>query len=282
MWELSTESVYFITDKLPTTLNDLSKYFDGSMRFEVLVTLVALWFAIRQICHAIVPQSAGKIAVLIHALAMVYVSLNTLFTLDETSYWYPDMYDAMVRHNDALKAVATFGCYVSFTYFIHDSFYIHSAYIKHHIGACLVYLFCFYHTKTSLQHCSAGIGFFEYGAILVQLSRAFPNSLILRTFVCTGYAASRIGLAWYYGFVTYQAYRDWDTINVLAQLLYIPIYISLIFLLAINLRWTFLQWRSLVRAIKARYYKTESKEKSFFEFHQQILGNVPQPQVNAN
>ena len=277
MWELSTESVYYITDKLPATLYDLSNYFDGSLRLGVLAFFIASWFLIRQICQAFSPQNAGKIAVLIHAFMMVFVSLNTFFTLGETSLWYPDMYDSMVRHHKSLEAGATFGVYVSLSYFIHDSFYIHGTYIKHHIGACLTLLFGFHHTRVSLQHCSAGIGFFECGAILVQLSRAFPNSLLLRSFVCTGYAMSRTIITWYYGFIAYQAYQDWNTIGLFAQLLYIPITVSLSFLLAINLRWTFLQWRALLRAIKARYSKTEQNEKSFFEFHQQILGNVPQP-----
>ena len=274
MLELTAETTFYVLQKLPE-LNDLSQYFNLSFRIEVIAVMIMTWLVLRQLTKAISPSHSSKILVLIHAFIMLAVSSQALYYMCSKSLHYADIYLSMHQYNRELEVTTVFGSYVSLAYFIHDSFYIHGAYIKHHIGASLVYFICFYHTDVSLLHCIAGIGFFEFGAVLVQISRAFPKSLTLRTFVCVGYAASRISLGWYYGYIYYQCQEDWNTFNIYQKLGYIPIFISIIFLLVINFRWTFLQWKSLVKAYTARFSKQETE--SFFEYHQKILGNVPVP-----
>src|SRR3990167_522661 len=266
--------------KIPT-LNELTNYFNLTLRIEVVVTMIICWLTLRHTVKVFTPSHSSKVLVLIHAFLMLVINAQVLSYLCSKSLHYPDIYISMREYHQELRVTTVIGSYVSLTYFIHDSFYIHSAYIKHHIGACFVYMLCFYHTEVSLLHCIAGIGFFELGAVLVQLSRAFPKSLLLRTFVCIGYAASRLALGWYYGFFVYQAMTDWHSFSVLQRIFHFPINGSIVFLLIINFRWTFLQWRSLGRAFAARFAEKPDTEKSFFELHQQILGNVPSSQASV-
>ena len=270
---LTTDTAFYVFQKLPQ-LSELPNYLSRPFRLEVLVAAIISWLILRQITKVITPSQCSKVLVLLHAFIMLAASIQTLCYMCSKSFAYADMYLCMNQYERELAVTTGFAGYVSLSYFIHDSFYIHGAYIKHHVAGSFVFFVGFYLTEVSLLHCVAGIGFFEFGAILVQLSRAFPKILTLRTLICIGYAASRITAVWYYGYIFYQAYVDWDSFNINQQLLYVPAILSIIFLLVLNFRWTFLQWQSLLKAYHARFVKQQESE-SFFEYHQQILGNVP-------
>merc|ERR1711982_225963 len=98
-------------------------------------------------------------------------------------------------------------CYVSVGYFLMDSFWVHKNYLKHHIGAIIAWVGAAYHHETSIIHGAVVIAIFETGAILVQCSRMFPKQILFRTFVCCGYAATRLTLTWYYGLFSSPVYN---------------------------------------------------------------------------
>merc|ERR1711879_222382 len=171
----------------------------------------------------------------------------------------------------SIKTTANIVCYSSVGYFLMDSFFLaRKAYLKHHIGAIIVFLICAYHHHTSLIHSICVVTLFELGAVLVQLSRAFPN-LGFRTLICIGYTSTRLALGWYYGFIYHTACAFWDTSSFAVNMSYIPITMCLIFLLGMNFQWCFLQWKALFQA-----FMTSQQTSDFYSFHQKIIGNTSQ------
>merc|ERR1711879_71098 len=162
-----------------------------------------------------------------------------------------------------------------------DSYFlIGKPYLKHHIGAICVWLAAAANYETSLMHGVVLVCLLETGAVLVQISRAMGKILALRTLVCIGYTLTRIAVAWYWGFTLYTNYIFYlSSVNTfsIVNLCNIPIHVGLCFLITLNFKWCFTQWKSLARA-----FTNSGNKENFYEFHQKVIGNISSsPEVAA-
>jgi len=226
------------------------------------------WISLKQTISTFNPNS-GRIIGLIHAICMVLFGTPVLLLLGKESFSYEDMFKSFTDNYQSISITCNAMCYVSVGYFLMDSYFLkHKTYLKHHIGAIIAWLIASRHHETSLVHGAVVIALFEMGAVLVQLSRMFSKYLIFRCFVCMGYTATRLSLTWYYGFIFYTCYQFFSSCSTLLQFTYFPIFAALLFLLAINTKWTYLQWKALYKA-----FVTTQPQMDFFSYHQKIIGN---------
>merc|ERR1711862_147553 len=231
-----------------------------------ILAMAIIWLSLKQTVANFTPNS-GRVVGLIHAFSMVIIGIPVLLLLGKESFDYALMHESLIFNHSSIAITCNIMAYTSIGYFLMDSFLVKKQYLQHHIGAMTAWLFAAYHHDTSLVHGAVVIALFETGAILVQCSRMFPKLLWFRTFVCCGYTATRLGLTWYYGFIFFTCYQFWSTMTLLVQLVYVPIFSALLFLLAINAKWTTLQWKALVKA-----FKQEGMD--FYTYHQKIIGNA--------
>lgn len=202
-----------------------------------------------------------------HAMATVIIGFPVLCILCEKSFAYSDMHQAFYSNAKEITSICNFVAYTSIGYFLMDSYFlVQRTYLKHHIGAIVAWLATSFHHETSLVHGTAVIALFEVGAILVQFSRMFPKALLFRLFVCSGYTASRVALTYYFGFIVYAAIQFWHEIPLFVQLGYVPILSSLAFLLVLNAKWTFLQWKAFSKVVAS------NGGLDFYSYHQKIIG----------
>jgi len=268
--QLTTEAIDYALALFLGGETDITKV---SFHFDVfqpawILLLAFLWLSFRQTIQNF-NANPGRMIGLIHAVVTCLMGIPILCMLCSTSFQYGDMFESFIENAVSIKTTANVVCYTSVGYFLMDSFFlVRKAYLKHHVGAIIVFLICSYHHHTSLIHSVCVVTLFELGAVLVQLSRAYPN-LIFRTFICIGYTATRLAIGWYYGFIYYTASAFWETSSLAVNLSYIPIAMCCIFLLGMNFNWCYLQWNALFRA-----YKNSKQSSDFYSFHQQIIGNT--------
>ena len=232
-----------------------------------ILVMSILWVSIKQTLSNFTPNS-GRMVGIIHAFCSVLLGFPILFLLASSSFSYSDMFDSFLDNFSAIIVTCNVMCYMSVGYFVMDSFMIHRSYLKHHIGAILAWILAAYHHETSLIHGAVVIAIFETGALLVQSSRMFPKVLWFRFLVCVGYTSTRISLAWYYGFILYTCIQLWSSCSTFIQCSYLVVFASLLFLLALNAKWTVMQWKALVKACR------ENPDMDFFSYHQKIIGNT--------
>lgn len=244
-----------------TSLNGLDVFQPG-----YILVFSAMWIIIKQSLHLFTTNS-GRIVGLIHAISTVSFGFPVLLLLSSHSFAYSDMFISFNENHDEIATLCNFLCYISVGYFLMDSYFlVQRTYLKHHIGAIIVWLVAAFHHETSLVHGAVVIALFELGAILVQLSRVFPKIVSFRLFVCTGYTCTRLGLGWYYGFILYSCIQFWPACSVYVQLGYVPIFGSLLFLLVLNAKWTFLQWKAFAKIL------VSEGGMDFYSYHQKIIG----------
>jgi len=231
-----------------------------------ILVMSIVWLSLKQTVANFSPNS-GRIIGLVHAFSMVLIGFPVLFLLGSTSFNYSDMFTSFSTNYTSIQVTCNVMNYTSVGYFLMDSFLVHKNYLKHHIGAIAVWMLAAYHHDTSLVHGAIVVALFETGAILVQCSRMYPKVFWFRSIVCIGYTSTRVALAWYYGFIYYTCYQYWSTCSLLVQIVYIPIFSSLLFLLALNAKWTMLQWKALYRVYK------QNNGMDFYSYHQKIIGN---------
>ena len=232
-----------------------------------IVLMAVLWLSIRQTIQTFpVVSNPGRVIGIIHAVVTCLLGIPIILVLGSSSFHYADMYQSLLDHWVSIRITANIVTYTSVGYFVADSFFLQgTSYLKHHIGAIVVFVSASYHHYSSGIHQVCVVTLFESGAILVQLSKSFPN-LTFRSIICVGYTATRVALAYYYGFIIYTNYMLLPTMNLTVKLVYIPIYSGLFFLLAMNAKWCYLQWKSLIKA-----YRTSSTS-DFYSLHQKIIG----------
>jgi hypothetical protein len=273
--QLATE----IAEYVLVALSNSGSPSDLALRFEQfqpawMLVMAILWLSLRQTLQNFTPN-AGRVVCQIHAATTCLMGFPVMWLLCTPSCSYSDMLESFYTNRFAMQVTANVVCYASTGYFIMDSFFIaRTSYLKHHLGAIAAYLLTAYHHESSLILSVCTMSLFEMGAILVQTSRVFPN-LFCRTLICIGYTSTRIGLAWFYGFIytlgaTYLAVGDWKTYAVLYSL-----YTCLVFLLGMNFNWCFLQWRALIRAFVSK------QSPDFYSYHQKIIGNTATPTVTV-
>jgi len=165
--------------------------------------------------------------------------------------------------------------YYSVSFFIVDSFYVHSQYLKHHVAAVAAWILTAYHMEWSLIHGTFVISFFELGALCVQGSRFFPNNLFYRTFFCIGYTVSRIFLTYYILLIFYTTFYVYQP--PIAFYSNVVIDVLLVFLLILNYKWTFSQWKMLFKLYSSKPARAEAVD--FWTFHQSIIGNTSSKQT---
>jgi len=254
----------------------LMNSFDMEHFHTIWVCIFAIvWALIRKFISMSFDVNPGRTVGIIHALFCISMGLPVLSLLTETSFWYYDMLYSMIRHRVALNIICHTCCYVSVGYFIMDSYFLlKTNYLKHHIGAIVVWLLAAFHYETSLIHGVMFVSIFETGAILVQLSRFLSNNIPFRALICIGYTLTRITVSWYWGFSLYTSlyYSFGSHMSVIDNILNIPIHLCLIFLVCLNLKWTYLQWKSLYRAYCVM--KPTEKLENFHDVHQKVIGNV--------
>ena len=231
-----------------------------------ILVMSMVWLSLKQTIAQFHPNS-GRVVGLIHAASCIVIGFPVLFLLADKSFSYADMFESFQANHAAILLTCNIMCYTSVGYFVMDSFLIHRRYLKHHIGTILVWLLAAYHHDTSLVHGVVVVALFETGAILVQCSRMFPNVLWFRFLVCVGYTSTRLSLAWYYGFIFHTFIQFYATCSTVVQLTYYPIFASLLFLLAINAKWTCMQWKALYKS-----FTVEGLD--FYSYHQKIIGNT--------
>jgi len=240
-------------------------------RFQPMYVVVFafLWVVLRQSLLIIDPKmNANRVIGILHAVSMVSMGVPVIRLLTSKSFNYYDMFDSFVTNRIPLTVTCNLMCYASVGYFLMDSYFlVRKAYLKHHIGAIMTWVAAAYHHETSLIHGVCVICLFECGAILVQLSRAFPENLIWRTLVCMGYTFTRLSLAWYYGFIWVTTSINFPNDSLFVKLGYPIIWAGLLFLIVLNAKWTMMQWQALIKAYKKR------GDSDFFTYHQQIIGN---------
>jgi len=232
-----------------------------------IIVMAIIWLSLKQTIANFTPNS-GRVIGLTHAFTSVLIGFPVLFLLASTSFNYIDMFDSFVANFGSITMTCNIMCYVSVGYFLMDSFWVHKNYLKHHIGAIIAWVGAAYHHETSIIHGAVVIAIFETGAILVQCSRMFPKQILFRTFVCCGYTATRLTLTWYYGFIFFTCLQYWSTCSLFLQVSYLCIFASLLFLLALNAKWTYLQWKALYKVCR------EKNSLDFYSYHQKIIGNT--------
>ena len=242
-------------------------------QFEVfqpawILVMSMIWVSLKQTISLFTPNS-GRVIGLIHAISMVLTGVPVLFLLTQDAFGYHSMFDSLKTNYLQIAITCNVMCYTSVGYFLMDSYFlVHKAYLKHHVGAIVAWLIAANHHETSLVHGAVVIALFEIGAILVQLSRMFAKTLWFRFFVCLGYTGTRVSLTWYYGFIFYTCYQLFTSCSTFIQFSYIPVFAALLFLLALNAKWTMLQWRAFIKAL------SDSNSLDFYTYHQQIIGNT--------
>lgn len=268
MFQLSTELLNYAMEFESLKASTL---FQNMEQFNIawVFVMAVLWLSLRQTLQTF-SANPGRVIALLHALCICVCGLPVIFLLGSESFTFSSMYQNFLGNATSIKTTSNVVCYVSVGYFLMDSFFlVRKTYLRHHIGAMTIFLISAYHHHTSIIHGVCVVALFETGAILVQMSRAFPN-IYFRTFVCIGYTLTRITLGWYYFFIFYTTMQFWDTISTIMQLSYLPMYAGLIYLLKMNFTWCGLQWKALFEAIKA----PKDKRTDFYSYHQKIIGNT--------
>jgi len=243
----------------------------------VVFTMMCIIY--RQTVATLFPKAnANRICGISHALATVGFGLPILSIICRKSFSYWDMTDSLIANSIELAITCNMLAYTSVSYFLVDSYFLlRTPYLKHHIGALLCWTFASCHASTSIICGGITIGLFELGALLVQLSRMYPSNLPFRAVICLGYTSTRVCLAWVYGFFCVVMMTSWEGCSLYVKIGYCILWPALIFLLVLNAKWTFLQWRALYRAVYARYNKSVDAGEDFFTFHQRIIGNTGKP-----
>jgi len=278
MYQLTVEVIDSLLE-LAVVRGELSLNLFDFEKFQplFLVIFALIWVAIRQTLAFVNPKwNTNRLIGITHAVLMVTMGFPVIRLLTSKSFDYMDMLESIKVHHAPLNITCNFMCYVSVGYFLMDSYFlVRKAYLKHHIGAITVWVMAAYHHETSLVHGVVIITLFETGAILVQLSRMYPNNLPFRTLICAGYTCTRLSIAWYYGFTwTTTMTFFWDA-SPFKQALYFLIWPGLIFLLVLNAKWTFMQWKALIKSYAVRFGKKEKDDQEdFFTYHQRIIGNT--------
>lgn len=256
---------------LQLTIDAIEAVFQNKTDLEVfqhgyIIVASLFWIVSKQI-FGLFSSNSGRIVGLMHAISTVLIGIPVLLLLVEKSFSYEDMFDSFNTNYHEIRSLCNIVCYASIGYFLMDSYFlVKKTYLKHHIGAIVAWLVTANHHQTSVVHGTVAIALFELGAILVQLSRVFPNVIAFRFFICSGYTGTRLALTWYYGFILYSCIQFWSTISFVIQIGYVPIFTALLFLLVLNMKWTFLQWKAFVKVLRA-------DGTDFYSYHQKIIGN---------
>jgi len=269
MYLLSGIDVIYLPQNL-ITFTQFSKLLENSV--TLWLTLLLFWFLMRKLSGYLFPLQSSRCVTICHAVTTVTLSIPVQYMLLKDGFALSSVYFNMAEYKVDLIAVSSLASFSSISFFIVDTFYIRGAYVKHHVGAIITILCSFFHVDTSVIHGIFVLGFFESGALLVQLSKVFPNSLLFRFFICFGYSITRLGVIYHFIFALYQHTVDFAKINIFQNIGYLIMYSALILLIYMNIKWCILQWKALFNSMCARYFsRSVTKEKSFFEYHQQIL-----------
>jgi len=239
------------------------------------IPLCVFWYSARTSLNRITEKHAGRICTILHALLSVSSGFPAFIIISNYGEYigdYARLLQSLQSNTTAIIFANLLG-YTSVSFFFVDSFFVQKNYRRHHIAAIICWLVTISIDQTSRIHAMISLGFFELGALCVQFSRFFPNNLFYRTFFCVGYTFSRILLTYFHFFIFYSS-----TANGLDEIHHFImetiINSSLIYLLYMNIVWTYSQWKLLIQFYHSSK-NSRATEVDFFSAHQVIIGNAP-------